>query len=407
MGSFGPKRVVTTDGQHDEGAPYKIVNNEYSLLDVSDVVFIDAPGTGFSRIMGKDKEKAFWGVDQDAHAFDRFIRRFLTKFDRWNSPKYLFGESYGTPRSAVLSAVLENVDLNGIVLLSQILSFDNSIDGPKWNPGVDQAYALALPTFAATAFYHHKLPTQPAALEPFLSEVEQYAMADYMAALLQGSELPDAKKQAAAEKLHAYTGLPVEYLLRANLRVSGAAFSKQLQLSDETTTGRLDARYKGPDLDPLSADAEYDPQSNAISSAYTAALNDYMRKELKYGADLTYKPGAYNDPDFTWDLRHQAPGGGPPATQQEGGTNVMPDLAYTMKSNPKMKVMLAGGYYDLATPFFEGMYEMHHLPIPQKLQSNISYHYYQSGHMVYVNESVLKQFHTDVAAFIQGTENGK
>jgi carboxypeptidase C (cathepsin A) len=405
MGSFGPRRVVTTDGQHDEGAPYKIVNNENSLLDVSDLVFIDAPGTGFSRIMGKDKEKAFWGVDPDAHAFDRFIRKFLTKFDRWNSPKYLFGESYGTPRSAVLSADLQNVDLNGIILLSQILSFDNSIDGPKWNPGVDQAYALGLPTFAATAFYHHKLPTQPAALDPFLAEVEQYAMGDYMAALLQGSELPQAKKQAVAEKLHGYTGLPVAYLLRANLRVSGSAFSKQLQLDDETTTGRLDARYKGPDLDPLSSDAEYDPQSNAISSAYTAALNDYMRKELKYGADQTYKPGAYSDANFTWDLRHQAPGG-PPANESSS-TNVMPDLAYTMKSNPKMKVMLAGGYYDLATPYFEGKFEMHHLPIPDKLQANISYHYYQSGHMVYVNEDVLKQFHADVAAFIRGTENGK
>jgi carboxypeptidase C (cathepsin A) len=406
MGSFGPRRVVTTDGQHDEGAPYKIVNNEYSLLDASDLVFIDAPGTGFSRIMGEEKEKAFWGVDQDAHAFDRFIRRFLTKFDRWNSPKYLLGESYGTPRSAVLSADLQNVDLNGIILLSQILSFDNSIDGPKWNPGVDQAYALGLPTFAATAFYHHKLPTQPAALEPFLAEVEQYALGDYMSALLQGSELPEARRQAVAEKLHGYTGLPVAYLLRANLRVTGAAFSKQLQLDDEMTTGRLDARYKGPDLDPLSADAEYDPQSNAISSAYTAALNQYMRTELKYGTDLTYKPGAYGDTDFTWDLQHQPPGG-PPANQQEGGTNVMPDLAYTMKSNPKMKVMLAGGYYDLATPYFEGKFEMHHLPIPQKLQANISYHYYQSGHMVYVNEDVLKLFHADVAAFIRGTENGK
>ncbi len=405
MGSFGPRRVVTTDAQHDEGAPYKIINNDYSLLDASDLVFIDAPGTGFSRIMGAEKEKAFWGVDQDAHAFDRFIRRFLTKFDRWNSPKYLFGESYGTPRSAVLSADLQNVDLNGIILLSQILSFDNSIDGPKWNPGVDQAYALGLPTFAATAFYHHKLPTQPAALEPFLAEVEQYALGDYMLALLQGSELPEAKRQAVAEKLHGYTGLPVAYLLRANLRVTGGAFSKQLQLDDEMTTGRLDARYKGPDLDPLSADAEYDPQSNAISSAYTAALNQYMRTELKYGKDLTYKPGAY-DPDFTWDLQHQPPGG-PPANQQEGGTNVMTDLAFTMKSNPKMKVMLAGGYYDLATPYFEGKFEMHHLPIPLKLQANISYHYYQSGHMVYVNEDVLKQFHADVAAFIKGTEDGK
>jgi len=406
MGSFGPRRVVTTDGQHDEGAPYRIVNNDYSLLDVSDLVFIDAPGTGFSRIMGKDKDKAFWGVDQDAHAFERFIRRFLTKYDRWNSPKYLFGESYGTPRSAVLSADLHNVDLNGIVLLSQILSFDNSVDGPKWNPGVDQAYALALPTYAASAFYHHKLPSQPGALEPFLAEVEQYAMGDYMSALLQGSELPSAKKQAVAEKLHEYTGLPVEYLLRANLRVSGGAFSKQLELNDETTIGRLDTRFKGPDLDPLSSDAEYDPQSNAISSAYTAAINDYMRKELKYGENQTYKPGAYEDADFSWDLRHQAPGG-PPANQQESGTNVMPDLAFTMKSNPKMKVMLAGGYYDLATPFFEGMYEMHHLPIPQALQANIIYHYYPSGHMVYVNEDVLKRFHTDVAAFIRETESGK
>jgi carboxypeptidase C (cathepsin A) len=406
MGSFGPKRVVTTDAQHDEGAPYKIVNNDYSLLDVSDVVFIDAPGTGFSRIMGKDKEKEFWGVDQDAHAFDRFIRRFLTKFNRWNSPKYLMGESYGTPRSAVLSAVLQNVDLNGIVLLSQILSFDNSIDGPKWNPGVDQAYALGLPTFAASAFYHHKLPTQPTALESFLAEVEQYALGDYMSALLKGSDLTEASKQAVAEKLHQYTGLPVAYLVRANLRVSGAAFSKQLQLDDETTTGRLDTRYKGPDIDPLSSDAEYDPQSNAISSAYTAALNHYMRTDLKYGENQTYKPGAYADADFSWDLRHQPPGG-PPANQQEGGTNVMPDLAYTMKSNPKMKVMLAGGYYDLATPYFEGKFEMHHLQIPQKLQANISYHYYQSGHMVYVNEDVLKQFHADVAAFIRGTEDGK
>jgi carboxypeptidase C (cathepsin A) len=406
MGSFGPRRVVTTDAQHDEGAPYKIVNNDFSLLDVTDVVFIDAPGTGFSRIMGKDKDKAFWGVDPDAHAFERFIRKFLTKFDRWNSPKYLFGESYGTPRSAVLSADLQNVDLNGIILLSQILSMDNSIDGPKLNPGVDQAYALGLPTFAATAFYHHKLPTQPSTLEPFLAEVEQYALGDYMSALLQGSELPAAKRQATAEKLHQYTGLPVEYLLRANLRVSGPAFSKQLQLTDDTTTGRLDTRYKGPDLDPLSSDAEYDPQSNAISSAYTAAINDYLRKELKYGTDLTYKPGAYEDPDFTWDMRHQVPNG-QLATQQWGGTNVMPDLAFTMKSNPKMKVMLAGGYYDLATPFFEGMYEMHHLPIPDKLQANISYHYYPSGHMIYVNEDVLKQFHTDVAAFIRGTDSGK
>jgi len=396
MGSFGPRRVVTTDTVHEAAAPYKIVNNDSSLLDVSDLVFIDAPGTGFSRIFGKNKEDAFWGVDQDAHAFERFIRRFLTKYDRWNSPKYLFGESYGTPRSAVLSADLQNVDLNGIILLSAILSFDNSADEPKLNPGVDQAYALALPTYAASAFYHHKLATQPTALQPFLTEVESYALGEYMSALLLGSELPEARKQAVAAKLHDYTGLPVTYILKSDLRIEGGAFSKMLQESEGITTGRLDTRYQGPDFDPLSSNAEYDPQSNAISSAYTTAINQYLRTDLKYGENWTYKPSAYGEPGFDWKFRHT-----------EGGQNVMPDLAKTMKANPKTKVLLAGGYYDLATPFFEGIYEMHHLPIPQSLQANISYHYYEAGHMIYVNDSILKQFHDDVAAFIKSTENAK
>jgi len=396
MGSFGPRRVVTTDTVHEAAAPYKIVSNEYSLLDVSDLVFIDAPGTGFSRIFGHGKEEAFWGLDADAHAFERFIRRFLTKYERWNSPKYLFGESYGTPRSAVLSADLQNVDLNGIILLSAILSFDNSVDGPTANPGVDQAYALALPTFAASAWYHKKTSNAPAALEPFLTEVEAYALGEYMSALLQGSELPEARKQAVAAKLHDYTGLPVAYLLKSNLRVTGGAFSKMLQESEGITTGRLDTRYQGPDYDPLSSDADYDPQSNAISSAYTTAINQYMRAELKFGENWTYKPSAYGEPGFRWPFRYG-----------EGGPNVMPDLARTMKANPKTKILLAGGYYDLATPYFEGKYEMHHLPIPQALQANISYHYYQAGHMIYVNDGILKQFHDDVAAFIKGTEAAK
>ena len=396
MGSFGPRRVVTTDTEHEAAAPYRIVNNDYSLLDASDLVFIDAPGTGFSRIFGRDKEKAFWGIDQDAHAFERFIRRFLTKYERWNSPKYLFGESYGTPRSAVLSAALQNVDLNGIILLSAILSFDNSVDGPTDNPGVDQAYALALPTFAATAWYHKKLANPPAALEPFLTEVEQYALGEYMSALLQGSELPAARRQAVAEKLHEYTGLPVAYLLKSELRVDGGQFSKALEDADGTTIGRLDTRYKGPDFDPLSKEADYDPQSDAISSAYTTAINHYMRTELKFGENWTYKPSAYGDPGFDWQFR-----------RAEGGQNVMNDLAYKLKSNPKTRVFLAGGYYDLATPYFEGKFEMHHLPIPLALQANISYHYYQAGHMIYVNEGILKQFHDDVAAFIKGTEAAK
>jgi carboxypeptidase C (cathepsin A) len=179
--------------------------------------------------LARIKRKHSWGIDEDAHAFERFIRRFLTKYDRWNSPKYLFGESYGTPRSAVLSADLQNVDLNGIILLSAILSFDNSVDGRRRIPGVDQAYALGAAHVCGDAWYHKKLPTQPAALEPFLKEVEAFALGDYMSALLQGSELPEARKQAVAEKLHEYTGLPVAYLLKSDLRVEGGAFSKTLE----------------------------------------------------------------------------------------------------------------------------------------------------------------------------------
>src|SRR6185503_11788061 len=207
MGAFGPKRVVTADDSHTPAAPYQLVNNDYSLLDATDVVFIDAPGAGFSRLIAddadkgkraeqmKEREKKIYGVDGDGHAFAQFITQFMSKYGRWNSPKYLFGESYGTTRSAVVANILENedsVDLNGVILLSQILNFDTSIDGPEFNPGIDLPYELGLPTYAATAFYHHKLPQQPAALEPFLQEVEQYAMGGYTQALMAGSRLGDA-----------------------------------------------------------------------------------------------------------------------------------------------------------------------------------------------------------------------
>jgi carboxypeptidase C (cathepsin A) len=406
MGSFGPRRVVTDGTGHPAGAPYLLTDNHDCLLDVADLVFIDAPSTGFSRVMGKDKEKSFYGIDPDAHAFARFIRRFLTKYDRWNSPKYLFGESYGTPRSAVVSAMLRNTDLNGIILLSTILSFDNSVDDPRWNPGVDQAYALALPTYAATAFYHHKLTNQPAALVPFLDEVEKFALGEYEAALLQGALLPEAQRQAVAQKLHDYTGLALDYILKSNLRIAGGAFSRTLQSPDDLTTGRLDTRFSGPALDPLSEQAEYDPQSQAVSSAYNTAINQYLRQDLHYGNNQTYKPNAYGTPGFNWDLRHQAPGG-PPVGDGEGGPNVMPDLATSMKLNPNMKVLVAGGYFDLATPFYEGYYEMHHLPISQSLQKNISYDYFESGHMIYVNQAALDKFHDDVAKFVRETEAPK
>jgi len=404
MGAFGPRRVVTADDTHTPAAPYSVVDNAYSLLDASDLVFIDAPGTGFSRIAGKDKEKAFWGVDADAHAFAEFIQAFLSKYGRWNSPKYLFGESYGTPRSAVVVNELEtedNIDFNGVILLSQILNFDLSADGPEFNPGTDGAYIDALPTYAATAWYHNRLAGgRPANLETFLKEVETFAITDYALALHAGDELDPARRQAIAERYAGYTGLPVAYVLKAQLRVNGGMFEKTLQDPDGLTTGRLDSRFSGPDLDPLSKEAEYDPQSSSISSAYVSAFNTYVRKDLGYGEGKTYKPEISTG--GKWNVDHQPPGSGYP---QRGILNVMPDLANAMKQNPGLKVMVNGGYFDLATPFYEGWDEDHHLQIPAKLKDNIEYRYYQSGHMVYAHESSLKEIHDSVASFISRTNN--
>lgn len=404
MGAFGPERLVLPqDSQHQEGAPYQIVPNEYSLLDASDLVFIDAPGTGFSRVFGKEAGKAFYGTDQDAHAFDRFVRRFLSKYDRWNSPKYLFGESYGTTRTAVLTNLLQrHLDLNGSIFLSQILSFDSSADGPQGNPGTDNGYFLSLPSMAATAWYHHRVPNQPAELEPFLKTVEQYALGPFAAALLQGADLADAQKKEVAAKLESFTGVPAAYWIKADLRVSGGEFSKELQTEMGITTGRLDTRYEGPDLDPLSEEAQYDPFGSATTSAYNTAINQYARDTLKFGENMTYKPSA-REPGFHWDLHHQPPGG---QGWDESSVNVMPDLAMAMKRNPKLKILLMGGYYDLGCTYFGATYEDKHLQIPASLEKNITYRFFQTGHMVYITTPALKALHDETATFIHNTENG-
>ncbi|MGO9437542.1 MAG: S10 family peptidase [Terracidiphilus sp.] len=400
MGSLGPKHVVTAGDQHLPAAPYKLVDNANSLLDVSDLVFIDAPGTGFGRLIGKDQQKAFWGVDEDGGAFARFIARFITKYGRWNSPKFIFGESYGTTRSAVLAKILEekkSIDLNGVILLSQVLDFNTFIDAAKTNPGVDLPYILALPTYAATAWYHKKLSQQPAALEPFLKEVEEFAVGPYSHALSQGTDLSDTEKQSVAEKIHAYTGLPVAYLLKANLRVTGAEFEKSFEDETDLTVGRYDTRFTGPTINPLSENAEYDPQSAAISSAYVSLLNDYMRHDLKYGEGQTYLPEIPESDGGEWSFKHDG---------NVFGLNVSKDLADAMTTNPRLKVMLNGGYYDLATPFFGAEYEEKHLPIPQSLAKNIEYSWYEAGHMVYVRQECLEQLHDRVAAFIKNTLSG-
>jgi len=402
MGALGPQRVKTADDSHTPAAPYSLVNNNYSLLDRSDLVFIDAPGTGFSRIAGKDKEKAFYGIDADGHAFASFIKSFLTQYGRWNSPKYLLGESYGTPRTAVLINDLtteDKIDFNGVILLSQILDFHLFAGLQEANPGSVEGYMVQIPTMAATAWYHNLLPGQrPADLKAFLAEVQKFAATEYAAALAQGSEIDPATKQAVAAKLASYTGLPVDYILHANLRVDGPEFSKELQAAHGLTTGRLDTRFSGPDLDPLAKTADYDPQSASLSSAYISLFNKYARETLHYGQDETFKPSA-NVFGF-WDWTHAGPG---ESKLPMVGSSVLPDLATAMKFNPDMKVMVNGGYYDLATPYYEGWYEMHHLPIPDDIQKNIEYHYYESGHMIYAHEQSLKEFHDNLVKFIDST----
>ncbi|MBU6421518.1 MAG: peptidase S10 [Gammaproteobacteria bacterium] len=410
MGAFGPQRVVTADHTHTPAAPYGLVNNDYSLLDATDEVFIDAMGTGFSRVLDKEhggegSPKDFYGVDEDGRTFAQFITQFLSKYGRWNSPKYLFGESYGTTRSAVLANDLEtndDVDLNGVILLSEILNFDLNTDFPQINPGVDLPYELMLPTFAATAWFHHKLPNQPGDLHAFLQQVEQFAMGDYAKALQAGATLDSASKQQIAEQLHNYTGLPVNYLLKANLRVSGPQFEHELLNGNDDLAGRLDTRFSGPAMDPLAEQAAYDPQSAAISSAYVSAFNNYVRKDLKFGDNMVYNPEI--DVFAFWDFKHQPPGApfALPFTP-----NVMPDLASAMIYNPNLKVLLNSGYFDLATPFYAAVYTMHHLPMPDRLQSNIQYAFYDSGHMVYVHVPSLKELHDNTAKFIESTHSAQ
>lgn len=408
MGALGPKRVVTADDTHTPAAPYKLVNNDDSLLDATDLVFIDAPGTGFGRVMGKDRDKAFYGTDPDAEAFTSFIAQFLARHGRYNSPKYLFGESYGTTRSAIVAnnlATEKGIDLNGVILLSQILDYANSIDRPQTNPSMDQPYVLALPSFAATAWYHHKLPQQPADLKTFLHEVEHFALTDYTSALQDGTAITDEKLEQTAQKLHQYTGLPVDYIKRANLRVNGGEFEKTLLGADGIDTGRLDSRFSGPSMDPLGQRPEYDPQSAAMESAYIAAFNDYAHNVLHFGIDPSfgdgyeeYKPSARSIGH--WSFLHQQPD---QRGQARGEPNVLPDLAAAMKANPALQVQLNQGYFDLGTPYFEGVYEMRHLPIPRDLAKNVEIRQYESGHMVYAHLPALKELHDNAAQFIART----
>lgn len=398
MGCWGPQKVDIKDMSRSR-APYSTVNNEYCLLDASDLVFIDAPGTGFGEIITKEQggagdRKDFFGIDEDGRAFADFIAQFITDYGRWNSPKYLFGESYGTFRSAVVSNILQsskNISLNGVILLSQLFTYSNMTETTPGNPGTDLPFQLVLPSFAATAYYHNKLPVKPNSLIPFLKEVENFAMNEYALALNKGADLDDASRNAIVAKLHNYTGLPADYIRKANLRVTGPQFEQTLLGDSNQVTGRLDSRFSGDAINPLSENAQYDPMNSFIASAFTASLNSYMRSVLKFGNDMPYKISGSVQP---WNYKRGGFIGFP---------NVMNDMARAMIYNPNLKVMLTGGYFDLGTPYFEGIFEMKHLPMPVSLQKNIEYHYFESGHMVYLNPDALKSLHQKVVQFIKDT----
>src|SRR6267378_5911055 len=297
IGAFGPRRIVTTDAAPTPPPPYQLVDNQSSLIDVTDMVFIDPIGTGFSKPVGKGTGKDFWGVDEDAKSLAQFISQYVSRNGRWASPKYLIGESYGTTRSAVLGNRLERdgMSLNGIVLISSVLDFETLL----FAPGHDLSYVLYLPSYAATAAYHKVIPA-PSNVGAFLAEVRRYAMGDYATALAAGASLPADRKAQVAKQVAAYTGLSEDYLLKADLRVPLRQFMAELQRSRGLVTGRLDSRFSGPLPDLLTENAPGDPQSNAVTGAFTAAANAYLRGELKFDTQDRYLMGGGNQGQWNW-----------------------------------------------------------------------------------------------------------
>ena len=392
MGSLGPVHVVAGNGRPSGPPPYEIRDNPYSLLDKSDLVFIDMPDSGFGRILG-GKEKDYFGVDQDVAAFGQFIQRYITNFHRWNSPKFLFGESYGTTRSAALSDYLLNhgIALNGVVLLSSILNFGLDYGNGEPNATGDWPYVFYLPTEAATAWYHDKVRNKPADLSSFISQVEQFATGEYLDALYQGARLGSAQRANVARRLSGYLGIPQSYVLQSNLRIPYDRYQSELLRTDNVVFGRLDSRYTTYGLHPASNEGPpWDPTDSAIDAPYTSAINAYLRDDLKYDTPLQYRPNIYEiiyGNGSSWDFTHN----------RREPPNVAPDLADAMTQNPSLKVFSANGYYDFATPFFATQYTLQHLQIAPQLRNNISFGFYQSGHMVYLNDSALAQFKSDLS----------
>ncbi|HEY2662375.1 MAG TPA: peptidase S10 [Caulobacteraceae bacterium] len=391
MGSLGPMRVKTGAADHMGSAPFSFGPNEDTLLDKTDMVFIDAIGTGYSRPLGKTEGKTFWGVDQDADAFAKAISRYISLNGRTNSPKFLFGESYGTTRSSALAYNLHQrgIDLNGVVLLSSWL---NTIVN---DPGFDLNYVEYLPTYAATAWYHNRVTGKPADEAAFLAEVRAWAQGPYAAALYKGDTIGQAEFDAVATQMAAYTGLPADYIKKAKLRVNLERFRRELLRDQGRITGRLDSRYLGQEEDTAGEQTSYDPADTAISGAFVGAAGDYLTNELKFKTNMEYRPSYYKAGD-AWDFHHTLINAG---GQKSNEADVAADLAQTMRENPHMKVYSLNGWYDMATPFFETEHDLSHMLLDPAIKANLSFAYYPSGHMVYLNPDALKQMRSDLGRF--------
>jgi carboxypeptidase C (cathepsin A) len=397
MGSFAPLRVRTDSPEATHPAPYTLGPNNESLLDKTDMVFLDAIGTGFSRPLGDAKGKDFWGVDQDVDVFAKGIIRFLTIHNRWNSPKFLFGESYGTPRSAALVYALQerNVQMNGVMLLSSILNFNRRA------PGMDRGFVDYIPSYAAAAWYHNRLQNKPADLPTFLAEVRAWASGPYSAALEKGDSITPAEEDAVARQMSAYTGLPVQYILDADLRVDLGRFRKELLRGERRTIGRYDSRFEGVDADAAGENASYDPSDTGIDGVFAGMFHDYLINDLQYHTDMEYRPTYYTI-GREWDFKHKAPGS--QYTMPDADTAL--DLATAMRENPHLKVLSMNGWFDMATPFFGTEYDISHMDLDPPIRGNVRFTYYPSGHMVYLNPEALKSMKADLARFYDTTLAG-
>ncbi len=388
MGVFGPKRVnVPSDAKDDGGPPYGLVDNPGCFLDVSDVVFIDPVGTGFSKTLGEAKGEDFFGVHQDARSVARVIRKWISKNGRWNSPKFIGGESYGTTRSAAVVRELEggfdDVAINGIFLISTILDFSIV----STTPGNDIPHLIHLPTMAATAQYHGKAG-KGIPVDEFVDQARQFALTDYAHALLQGASLPDAERARVRARLAELTGLDETYIERSDLRLHPGRFQKELLRDRGLTVGRLDSRYTGEDMDDAGENPETDPSFYGIDGAYTAGLNSYLRETLKVDVDDQYTiiGGLYG----SWDWKLQ--GHGRPTY-----LNVAPYIGKAMRQNSDLHVLVAAGYYDFATPFFGAEYSLNRSGV---VSERLHFTYYEAGHMMYVNHASLAKLQSDVRTFV-------